>query len=273
MYEQYWQLQTKPFEPGQSGRFYFPDDSHQGALLKLRYAIENRRAAALLAGPSGSGKTMLVDALMEQLPETFSPRVHLVFPQMPSEELLAYLADELGAPPVGIPRFTVEESVRRIEQFLAANSQQGRHAVVVVDEAHLLAESGSLETMRLLLNFHLKSKPSMTLLLVGQTGILPQLARMPGLDERMGVKTILRPFTLEETVSYINHRLQAAGANRAIFESEALEAVHDLSHGIASQINRLCDLVLLVAYAEQCGTVTAEQVESVSEELVGAPAD
>ena len=266
------QLHDRPFEPGSEPRYYYPDEAHEGAMLKLRYAVENRRAAALLAGPSSSGKTMLVDALMQQLPDEFSPRVHLVFPQMPSGELLAYLADELGAPAADPPRYTVEESVRRIEQFLVANSRTGRHAVIAIDEAHLLAEGGSLETMRLLLNFHQASRPCLTLLLVGQTEILPQLSRMPGLDERLGVKSILRPFTPQETTHYVNHRLRAAGADRAIFNPGALKAVHDLSHGIPGQINRLCDLVLLVGYAEQSDVITADQVESVCEELVGTAA-
>ena len=58
MYETYWRLTQKPFENAADPRFYYPAESHQAALLKLRYAIENRRGAALLAGPSGSGKTL-----------------------------------------------------------------------------------------------------------------------------------------------------------------------------------------------------------------------
>src|SRR5271163_4439310 len=97
MYENYWQLSAKPFDGGGDARFYYPSEVHQGALLKLRYAIESRRGGALLAGGSGSGKTLLVHALRRQLAENHSPVVHLVFPQMSASELLKYLADELGA--------------------------------------------------------------------------------------------------------------------------------------------------------------------------------
>ena len=58
MYETYWRLKQKPFENAADPRFYYPGESHQAALLRLRYAVENRRGAALLAGPSGSGKTL-----------------------------------------------------------------------------------------------------------------------------------------------------------------------------------------------------------------------
>ena len=47
MYETYWQLEQKPFENCADPRFYYPGESPQAALLKLRYAVENRRGGAL----------------------------------------------------------------------------------------------------------------------------------------------------------------------------------------------------------------------------------
>ena len=49
MYESYWHLKLKPFDSCCDPRFYFPGESHQAALLKLRYAVENQRGAAVLA--------------------------------------------------------------------------------------------------------------------------------------------------------------------------------------------------------------------------------
>ena len=93
MYESYWQLDAKPFEPNGDGPWYYPAERHQASLLKLRYAIESRRAGAVLAGPSGSGKTLIVESLKLQLEETIAPQVHLTFPQLPPDQLLAWLAD------------------------------------------------------------------------------------------------------------------------------------------------------------------------------------
>ena len=73
MYETYWRLKQKPFENAADPRFYYPAESHQAALLKLRYAIENRRGAGLLAGPSGSGKTLVTTMLRGMLGEQFRP--------------------------------------------------------------------------------------------------------------------------------------------------------------------------------------------------------
>ncbi len=96
MYESFWQLQSKPFENTADPQHYFPAETHQGALLKLRYVIENRRGAALLTGGSGLGKSLLTQTLLRQLDQSFTPRVQVVFPQMPPNQLLAYLAESLS---------------------------------------------------------------------------------------------------------------------------------------------------------------------------------
>jgi general secretion pathway protein A len=204
--------------------------------------------------------------LARQVAEGYKPIVHLVFPQMPAAELLSYLADELAAP--AAPGRGIDQTIRRIQTFLAENDARGQHAVVAIDEAHLIEDTETLEALRLLLNFEVKSRPALTLLLMGQPRLLPIIDRMPGLEERLALKCLLRPFTLEETISYIEHRLQAAGAKRPIFEPAAIEALYGLTHGLARRINRLCDLSLLIGFAEERPNVNAAQLEAVSQELV-----
>jgi general secretion pathway protein A len=268
MYKTYWQLNCRPFENCTDSRFYYPSEVHQGALLKLRYAVENARGAALLTGAAGSGKTLLINSLRRQLDACFTPMVHLVFPQMPVADLLAYLAVEIGAQPRTDARVTVDESVRSLQHFLIENSRRGCQAVIAIDEAQLLIESGALETLRLLMNFEGPSRPALTLLLIGQPQLLPALERMPGLEARLGVKCLLRPLSLEETVSYVNHRMTAAGAQHEIFSSEALSTLHQLTGGNPRRINRLCDLALLIGYAEEQVRINSPHIEAVSNELV-----
>jgi len=273
MYLEYWQLTSRPFETCGDRAAFFPCEAQEAALLKLRYAAENRRGAALLAGPAGVGKTMLVQLFRTSLVESFRPFVHLVFPQMSSRDLLVYLAEQLGAPPADPPRYTIEESVRRLEFLLGQNAKQGRHAIIVIDEAHLLEDCGALETVRLLLNFEHAGQPTLTLLLVGQMGLVSAVGRSPSLEERVAVKTLVRTLTPEETAGYVRHRLKAAGATREIFTPDALEALHYLGHGTHRQINRLGDLALLVGYADRVPRLEAQQIEAVSEELVAIADD
>jgi type II secretory pathway predicted ATPase ExeA len=268
MYETYWQLNEKPFENSADPRFYYPGESPQAALLKLRYAVENRRGGALLAGASGTGKTLVLAMLRRMIDETYAPFAHLVFPQMSTPDLLAYLADELEGSPRGAENNGVQTSIRRIERFLSENSAKGRHAVIAVDEAHLIDHPDAWEALRLLMNFEVESRPALSLLISGQTGLLPMLDRMPQFDERLGVKCLMRPFSVEETAAYATHRLKTAGATGEIIDPDAFPILHELTCGVARRINRLCDLALLIGYAEERHTLSAAHFESVCQELV-----
>ncbi|MBX9790913.1 MAG: AAA family ATPase [Pirellulales bacterium] len=270
MYEAYWQLDAKPFEWTPSARFYYPGEAHQGALLKLRYAIENHRGAALLAGAPGLGKTLILQRLRQQLDERYLPLAQLVFPQMSPAELLAWVADALDPPATTArgPLPPVNQSVDRIQAALEANSQRGRQAVVVLDEAHLIEEHETLEALRLLLNFETSTGPGLALVLAGQPALLSTFQRMPHWEERLGIKCLLRPLNVAETMAYVTHRLTAAGATRPIFTADSLEAIYYLTQGNPRRINRLCDLALLVGYAEQAHEITVEALEAVAGELV-----
>ncbi len=268
MYEVYWQLKERPFENAADPRFYYPAESHQAAILKLRYAVENRSGGALLAGPSGSGKTLVTTMLRGIVGKEFTPFVRLVYPQMLTPELLAYLADELDGGDHAPETPSVQASIRRIERFLAANSQKGHHAVVALDEAHLLEDTHTFEALRLLLNFETHGTPGLTLVLAGQPAILPTMDRMPQWEERLGVKCLLRPFSEQETAGYVEHRLKVAGAKRSLVDPDALPILHALTHGIARQINRLCDLALLIGYAEERHRLSADHFEAVCRDLV-----
>ena len=91
---------------------------------------------------------------------------------------------------------------------------------------------------------------------------------MPQWEERLGVKCLLRPFNESETAAYVEHRLRVAGSPRSIVEPDALPTLQELTDGIARRINRLCDLALLVGYAEEQPTLSASHFESVCRELV-----
>jgi general secretion pathway protein A len=267
MYKDYWQLEMKPFESATHPQFVFPCPGHQAALHKLRYIIESRRPAALLVGQVGIGKTLAWWSLLTQLGGTIGKQAHLVFPLLSPREMLAYLAQALGAALTSVQP-SADESLAALETVLLENRSQGKLAVLAVDEAHLLEDAGLLEPLRLLMNLRASGEPLFTLLLIGQTSTLGTMDRYNNLDERLELKVHLKPFSSEETAGYIEHRLVAAGASRPIFTPQALEIAHQLSGGIPRRINRLCDLALLVGFAAHESEIDAPQLHAVHNELV-----
>jgi general secretion pathway protein A len=275
MYERFWQLNHNPFDDDADLRGYFGSETHQATLLKLRYLIENGKGTGLLVGGTGFGKTYLIDVLTRQLAETHGPFIHLVFPQMSPVELLGYLAVELGADAnaVGSETGGLDRTVRTIDQLLRKYSEQNRHPVIVVDEAHLIEDFQVFQALRLLLNFQQPQKCRFSLIFVGQRELLNTVRRLGQLEERLSVKCLLRPLSAEETSAYVSCRLEAAGAPRPIFEPDAMRPLFELSGGVPRRINRLCDLALLVGFADESASISADQVEAVAEELTAVVSD
>ena len=118
------------------------------------------RSGALLVGAPGLGKTLLIRTLARQLPAKEFPFVQLLFPQLAPSELVAYITEELtGVQPLGTP---TDRYLRRLQGHLAEIAREGKHLVLVFEEAHLLRESSNLETIRLLMNFEHQAVPAMT---------------------------------------------------------------------------------------------------------------
>lgn len=271
MYQTYWQLAARPFSAAVEPDRYYPSEPHQGALLKLRYALQSQGGGAVLAGPAGSGKTLLVEILRQQLAEECGAFVHVVYPQLTPAELLAYLAEELETETGKEPNVG-QSALRRVENALRSIHLAGKQTIVVVDEAQVLEATGGWESLRLLLNFAEAGQPLATLLLVGQMPLVTALDRAFQLDERLGLRCLLRALTADETAAYIEHRLRSAGSRQTIFSSAALSAIHQLSHGLPRRINRLGDLCLLVGFAEELSAIDASTVEAVAAELCALPA-
>ena len=271
MYESYWTLKCRPFDNRADASFYYPSDSHQAALLKLHYAIEMRRSVAVICGESGLGKTMLLDAAIAQLPEFVAPTVRVVYPSMPADQLIRYIARQM-APHEGSDTFGgIGQSIETIERMMRHNAGDNQHALIAIDEAHLLDHCGSLEPLRLLLNLACDSTASesaMTIILSGSPLLLAHLARHTALEDRISVRCVLERFSTEETVAYIHHRLRVAGWNKPLmFDDDALRTIQQMTTGIPRRINRLCDLSLMVAFAQDRTKIDAQTVENANNEL------
>jgi general secretion pathway protein A len=185
---------------------------------------------------------------------------------------VAYLADELGAAPPA-HHDALDEQLRRLQKLLREHAALNRQPVLAIDEAHLLGEAGLLDTVRLLLNFEVGGRPAWTLLLFGQPTLAPLVERMAAFEDRLAVKCLLRPFSLDETISYVSHRLMAAGARREILSHDALLSLYHVSGGNPRRINRVCDLALLIGFAEELRVLDAAHIESVAEELLTISSD
>lgn len=275
IYEPYWGLTRSPFENNCDADFCFRSETHQASLLKMRYVVENRLGAGLLIGGVGYGKTYLAHLLQHELAQTAGPFVHLLYPQLSPAELLAYLAVELGADEsaVGRGQDDLDVTLRQLEQRLRELASGGQHPVIVIDDAHLIDDPQVFRTLQLLLNYQQRADIEFSLLLLGEHNLLGSIERMAQLNERLGARALLKPLNQDETADYVECRLGIAGRADAVFDDGALASIFELSGGVPRRINRLCDLAMLVGYADELPLLTRAEIEAVGEELLAVVAD
>jgi len=275
MYEEHWNLTARPFENSLArGAAYYPAECHQAALLKLLYAIENRRGIAMLCGPTGVGKSLLIQLLRQQLSDANSLLLTIGYPALNPNELVRYIAQTLNPAHEGGSFKDTADALHSLQNSLRRLLETGQHPVLVIEEAHLLEPHGGLETVRLLLNLlsdETDGESALTVVFTGLPTLLAQINRYQPLEERLAVKCLLAPFTLDETTSYIQYRLRSCGGDvQRIFKPDAIEAIHTLSGGIPRRINRLGDLALMLGFAEDRTQLTADVIEGVQADLLPA---
>ena len=255
MYLDFHGFREKPFNLTPDPRFVFLSKNHKEAFAHLLYGINNRAGFILLTGEVGSGKTTVLRALLGQLdPDHY--RTALIFnPCLSPGELLQNINREFG-----IPANTSNSSsfLDNLNQFLLQQNAEGRTVVLVIDEAQDL-EAPVLEQIRLVSNLETDREKLIQIVLSGQPELLKILKRneMRQLSQRITVRYHLQPMDFEDTVHYINHRLEVAGGRGAvIFSNSALKRIYRYSGGLPRLINAACDRALLTGYTRDTSRIS-----------------
>lgn len=261
MYLEYWGLTEKPFRNTSDPRFLCLSEQHNEALTRLQYCVTNHNACAMLTGVFGSGKTLLAQALMESLPQDQFVKAFIFNPQLSATELLYEIIYQLGIRDK--PPASKTEALHLLTDILNDNYAEGRHTVIIVDEAHLIEDRMIFEELRLLLNFQKRDTFLLTLILSGQPELREKIAHLKPFDQRISIRFHLKGLRQEETRGYILHRLRVAGATRDIFAEDTFQSIQESSGGIPRRINQICDLALLTGYGMKAPTVTSAIIREV----------
>jgi type II secretory pathway predicted ATPase ExeA len=246
MYESWFGLRERAFRKTPDPRYMYLGEAYEEALEQLLFAVEEMELA-LLTGEVGSGKTLLSRALVDRLGERYE--VGLVLnPRLTPRQFLRTAARELG---VTAPRHLLSDLMDQIHARLLELDGQGRAALLIVDEAHLIPDKATFEEIRLLTNFQLDDRNLIAIVLVGQPELRQRLRQRTyrALTQRIGAQFHLRPLTVEETLAYVRHRLRVAGAGRELFTPAAVRRLHAAAGGVPRVLNHLATQALIEAMA------------------------
>ncbi len=270
MYEHFFNLKETPFSIAPNPHYLYMSRQHHEALAHLIYGVGRDGGFVLLTGEVGTGKTTVCRCFLEQIPGD-TDVAFVLNPKLNVEELLATICDELSISYLD-DSISIKDYVDCINTFLLHQHAEGRHTVLIIDEAQNLS-ADVLEQLRLLTNLETHEKKLLQIVLLGQPE-LQEMFRQPQLrqlSQRVTARFHLNAINAEEIGPYVYHRLAIAGAvdPRSIFPAATTNRLFQISKGIPRVINLICDRAMLGAYSRETRVVDITILNTAANEVLG----
>lgn len=273
MYLDHFSLTKHPFRMAPEESFVYMSQQHSRAYVYMDSTTWSPESFVVISGEVGSGKTTLLKKLIRGMKRELQ-LIHLAYTNLQSDDLFHLIAREAGLEVTDTNKIAM---LFAIKDHLVRMSQRNIPVVLAVDEAQNLSAE-NLEDIRMLAGLEGDSGPMMRVILLGQPELRQSINAIPQLAQRIKLHFHLGGLSESETKGYINHRLYVAGYRGApLFTGELVTHIHQVSRGIPRLINKLCDALMLCAFADERCHIEIDDLEEIrrdvmAEDLVTVPA-
>ena len=96
MYQSHWGLRESPFHEAVDPQVFYQSPTHEEALARLHFLVEQHRRLGLLLGPEGSGKSLLLEILAAELRRHGPVVARVNLTGISGDEMLWSLAAQFG---------------------------------------------------------------------------------------------------------------------------------------------------------------------------------
>jgi len=265
MYEEFYGLSKKPFSKTPDPEFLYLSRTHEEALARLQYAVEEKEIV-LLTGEVGSGKTTITRALMDSLDNSLYYFILILNPRLTPVQFLKLILKRLDIEEIPSNRHDLTEL---LYEKLYSLYTSGKTPVLIIDEAQLITDRRVFEELRLISNFQLDKENLLSIILVAQPDIRKKIRNkvyLP-LRQRIGLYYHLGPLTEEEVREYIEFRLRKAGRVEPLFTDGAIKRIYLYSEGIPRVINNIANASLLEGMGREAYIIDEEIIDAAAREL------
>ena len=265
MYETHWGLRESPFRALADPRFFYCSPTHEEALARLQFLVDNRRPLGLLLGTGGSGKTLVLEVFAQQLKAAGCQVASLNLQSLDSYEFLWELATQLGRnPPANNTPFQLWRSIA--DRFIE-NRYQQLSTIVLLDDADDVSSEVRHHVTRLLRHDASPDAP-VTVVMAANPDRLKRIG--PRLLELAELRIELETWDPDDIWQFLQASLALAGTDQIVFDPRTVARLHELTRGIPRRISHLAELALLAGAGRQLPQIDAATIDSVYEELCAA---
>jgi general secretion pathway protein A len=265
MYLEPFKLKELPFRLSPDPQFLYLSKQHARAKAYMESTIWFTDGFVVITGEIGSGKTTLIESFLKEVPaDVVVAQINQT--QVSAIDFLQAVLVQFGFSPFKMRK---GELISTLNNFLIEQYAAGRKVLLIVDEAQNLSMK-VLEEIRMLSGVETTKEKVLRIILAGQPELNHKLdaPALEQLAQRVRLRFHLQNLNEAETQSYIQHRLDVAGAgDRELFTADTFPVIFRYSGGVPRLVNTLCDTAMMAAYAAERGVVTAGDLASALEEL------
>jgi general secretion pathway protein A len=266
MYENYFGFKEKPFKLVPNPDYLFLSKSHEEALAHLNYALSQGDGFVEITGEVGTGKTTLCRAFLENLDDD-TVAAYIFNPKLGPRQLIKTINDELG---IKYNADNTKDLIDNLNNFLMHQKTLRKKVILLIDEAQNLSKN-VLEQLRLLSNLETRKEKLLQIILVGQPELSDILDshELRQLGQRITLRYHLSPLTFDESIEYIQYRIDIASQKSGLkFDRAAYRPIYKYSQGIPRVINIACDRILLTAFGLNKYRITGKIARNSIQELI-----
>jgi type II secretory pathway predicted ATPase ExeA len=262
MYQSHWGLRDTPFQTRLDPSVFYPSPTHDEALARLHFLVEQHRCLGLLVGESGSGKSLLLEVFAGELRRAGGAVAKTSLLGLHPTELLWHLTAELGCQ-CRQPAATAVLWQSLLDR-LAAHRYEQRNTTVLLDDADQAGPEVLAQVVRLV-HLATSSRSRLTVVLAGRPSRIARWGH--DLLELAELRVDLEPWSQSDTEQYVASSLARVGGASSVFAKDAVARLHQLTHGVPRRVSQLADLALIAGAGQDARQIDTELVQSAYDEL------
>ncbi len=261
----FYDLHGDPFSNTSHPAWLFASRSHQAALQALIERLKARQACVMLLGEAGVGKTCLLHAALAHSDLQHLKTVQVLYPTLALHDIFTMMCRDFG---LAAGTDDAAQMAHALHRALLTEHERGRQVVLVIDEADALPIDVLAHLLRLSHFRAFTGEPLLQMVLAGLPGLWRQFRTPPlrPFKPPRVTRVMLAPLTYRESLAYIRHRLQQAGADAGadtVFAAGAVRAVAQRAGGNPRAMNGLCTQMLISGFLARQRPISARMAQDV----------